>query len=194
MELNSQTGTRQTIRYIIVDDEYRIGDHDELNVTIADRIMVAISRTRYLRCEIPEGGFRNWELTFIMFQLGVSEAQLLRQLNRPEFMGVAGPAAASREYAMNNRSQFLANFFDGLRNVPLVLPPELIQRNVPHLLTADSVAGDETCAICLDEKGDNPSQPWATSAGCALHRFHLKCIERWSGGTCPTCRAPSARL
>jgi hypothetical protein len=117
-------------------------------------------------------------------QLNVSVSHLLSQLDSAELMGVAGPPLMGS--TMSDRSQFIANFFDVLRSVPSILPDVLIERHI----TVDSVAEDETCVICLDDKGDDPSLPWATPAGCALHRFHLKCINQWRGGSCPTCRAP----
>jgi len=61
----------------------------------------------------------------------------------------------------------------------------------PRIEVVDSyVADDETCAICLQEKKDDPSLPWAIAVGCSRHKYHRKCVEPWRGSHCMMCRAP----
>ena len=65
----------------------------------------------------------------------------------------------------------------------------------PRIEAVDSyVADDETCAICLQEKKDDPSLLWVIAVGCSRHKYHRECVKPWRGSHCMTCRAPITQL
>ena len=146
------------------------------SVLILNTHMYAFFRTTSHTYEIEEGGLTIEELTDFSTQLGVPSAWLAAQLNRPQFGGAAGPVVAN-----------MAQFINGARDGPVVVET---RRIVP----VDSVAEDETCVVCLQEKQDDPTLPWAIAAGCTRHKFHRKCLEQWQGDTCITCRAELDRV
>ena len=182
------------IVYNIVDNEFRAGDDNEPNVTIVGRMAIAVTRTIYIRCEIPVGGMGFMELMGMSTRLGIRAAVLAEQLNRPEYGGVAGPIVA--DMAQLNRMD-VNRVADGLiiNNLvnQMVRRTPVETRHQPRIVDVDSVAEDEVCAICLQEKKDDPSLPWAIAAGCTRHKYHRECLEPWRGNHCMTCRAPLER-
>ncbi len=175
-----------TVIYRIIDnnDESR---NDEFTVTLREnsRVIVVISRTAYYRRIIPDGGLQLADIRRMMDLFGVRFSRLIEVLNRRQFRGVIGPVLA--EMAELNA------FFTRFRPILLILPQQQQPPPPPppQLSALDTAPGGETtCAICLETGADTQNQEWSTAEGCAHHSFHTACIQRWTGGNCPTCRAP----
>jgi hypothetical protein len=173
--------------YRIIDDEVHVGDHNELFVFIQNGTMIAISRTMYLSRVIPETGFGFVDLMTLAMRLNVRSPWLAAQLSRPEYEGIAGGITAS------------LGLLNGVDVDRQAIVTSIVNRMVEHasqsllprpLTIVDSVEETETCIVCLETKAEEPSLPWATAAGCSRHHFHLKCLQKWHGNTCMTCRAP----
>ena len=179
--------------YRIIDDEVHIGDYNQPVVLIQNRTMIAISRTMYLSRVIPETGFGFVDLMTLAMRLNVRSPWLAAQLSRPEYEGIAGGIAASlgllNRMDLDGESQqaIVAGIVNRMvqHATPVVTPARQITTVVEPLIEEN-----ETCVVCLDTKAEEPSLPWATAAGCERHRFHLKCLQKWQGNTCMTCRAP----
>ena len=84
------------IVYNIVDNEFRAGDDNEPNVTIVGRMAIAVTRTIYIRCEIPVGGMGFMELMGMSTRLGIRAAVLAEEGLEPQVHGVEVPAALAR--------------------------------------------------------------------------------------------------
>jgi hypothetical protein len=76
-------------------------------ISIVGRRLIAVAHNIFIRCEIPEGGFRYEEIMGMSRRLGVEVAWLVEQLNQPRHWGVAGPVVA--EMARLNREGVTEN-------------------------------------------------------------------------------------
>ena len=191
--------------YNIIDNERSINDTELLSVTVVEgagpmMMMIAQSRTAYMRRLIPRDGFEMVELTQITEMLNVDRYELASRLVATRNQGgitldLIRELATLYNFVIliqstNNIQQFefvpvpAASAVVTLPAVvvvdqaPVVVHPRLIPVVTP-------IAQDETCIICLQTN----KEQWVTAAGCNSHRFHAGCISRWTRGTCPTCRA-----
>lgn len=173
-----------TVIYHIIDNDDDESRNDEFTVILREnsRVIVVISRTAYYRRIIPDGGLQFPDIQRMMDLFGVRFSRLIEVLNRRPFREVIGPVLAEM-------AEFNALF---TRFRPILL--SLLQQQPPpppQLSALDTAPGGETtCAICLETGADTQNQEWSTAEGCAHHSFHTACIQRWTGGNCPTCRAP----
>ena len=173
-------------------------------VTITEgNLMTAITPTAYLRRRIPIGdGFMPRDFIEMGYRLGCDHMELIHELIRTPSRGGITIDLISAVLLVVYRRVVVTDDDGGVsEDIPTVLISEqaasrnIVRRIAPQLTTVESVPRDEICAICLETPPSSPvaeedhHQPWSIAAGCSLHRFHTECIERWMGGTCPTCRA-----
>ena len=179
----------------------RVPDNQpELRAIITrDVIMLVVSSGYYTSRIIPENGLNVEEMRNMSTQLRVNHAWLAEQLIRPESGHVASPDVIA--WLQRNRTENGADPEAQIRMPVNRIRDDLaIRHNIirqPNgtrgIVQVDSVAGDETCVVCLQEKKDDPSLPWAIAAGCTRHKYHRECLEPWRGNHCMTCRAPLER-
>jgi len=166
------------------------------NISIHGSVIIAVTNNILIRCEIPEDGLGERALREMARLLGdVLEEWLAAQLNHPRYEGIAGShvdtlatlyhllyTPSVYEFEHQRIMQVRRNRFDeGLR---FDTKPRI------EAVVDSDVADDETCAICLQEKKEDPSLPWAIAVGCSRHKYHRKCVEPWRGSHCMMCRAP----
>ncbi len=66
-----------------------------------------------------------------------------------------------------------------------------IPHTAPTLNRVLTVIDDDlVCVICLGTGAESQQEDWVTAQGCDSHRYHSACIQHWTRGTCPLCRAP----
>ena len=169
----------------------------ELRVIIVHSVIAFTVSDRYIRRDIPADGFNVEEMRDMSTLLGVNHAWLAEQLTRPEIRRVAGPDVIAWLQRNRSENRGVAVIEEYLRIRTMAEPVyrnsanQLAQQpNVTRgIVQVDSVTEDEVCAVCLEEKKDDPSLPWAIATGCTRHKFHRKCLEQWHGNKCITCRA-----
>jgi hypothetical protein len=190
---------------------------NEPDISIHGRVIFAVANNILIRRQIPEGGLGYAELWDIAETLRVRRSWLAEQLNHPRYNGIAGPIVA--EVAQINRMdvnrvadhiiyeanrarvrELLFGRFRPDRLADELLfrrfrPDRLAEQEVrlqPRIeaVEEEEVADDETCAICLQEKQEEPALAWVTAVGCTRHKFHRECLVPWRGNYCMTCRAP----
>ena len=168
------------VYYRIVDDEVD-PNNNELEITIRNGTVYAISRTHYYRKQIPAGGLEFMDLFRMSARLGATMIWLAAQLSRPEHEGIAGPYVAE-----------LATLH-GVDLVPVVEGLLQTRRRSafrPRLVDFEYVPEDEVCYICLLSAEETPEDDWVIAEGCSRHRFHRECMLQWTGSNCMTCQAP----
>jgi hypothetical protein len=142
---------------------FRIEGGDVLDapvIIVQGGVMTAISSTAYLRRVLPlEHGFEFGDFVRTAGLIGCTPLSLCSFL-------LMHPGRGGVTHAIMVR----------------LMADVLFEAERPPLLTP-AAAADE-CPICLSDDAG----PWATAAGCGLHRFHSACICRWTRGTCPVCR------
>lgn len=197
------------IFYRIIDPEYSLpaSDVDIVpTVTVNGSTMTAITRTAYLRREIPiQDGFTPRDFIEMGYRLGCNHMHLMHELVRtPNRGGITADLISAVLLIVYRQTVDGENTENGIQTIPISDQLENRSRHVrfpPQLMPTESVPEDGICPICLETPPSSPTpsqeeeeqHAWSTAIGCNLHSFHTECIQRWMGGSCPQCRAPLVR-
>lgn len=176
-------------------------------------MMTATTRTAHLERKIPseeEGGFALDDFLATADLLGCSPMQLcLGLVDAPGNGGISPELIAELLLVVYGRTVTATISGAGLdvevREMTANDEEVLTIKVIPQLTAVDTANQDgAVCVICMESSATTPSpsqqqnqeeeekeeKEWSTAAGCDTHRFHTACIRLWTGGSCPSCRAP----